>query len=437
VIKLIEYLYKNRSKFNDKSLNKASIHKCIFKNSSFNDKVLRNTLSKTFTLLENFLINEKINADKNLKVEVLSQWRKLGNYKNLEKTARIIQGQLESSTIKNLDHIKTQTQLEEELYLSSINQGTRNLETNLLRIINFTDQQYIYQKLKVGCDLLNAKKIISDKANLGLFEPILDYLNDSQILVENQAVNIYYQLINLLLSDDEEYFNNLKALLATHYLIFEKEEAQDLYAYLNNYCIQRVNKGDESYLTELFNNYKALLKQGTIIINDKINLFDFKNIATVSIRLKEYNWTLNFTNQYSPFLESKQIESASAYNTSRVYFYQSKYRDAIQALRNVNYSDVYYELGCRSLILKTYYEQNEFDLFMANAQSFRQFLIRNENISDYQRKIYLNFLKYSKMLFTVKNGNTRKFKEIQEQVEASSNIADLTWIKEKIMELTN
>jgi hypothetical protein len=82
-------------------------------------------------------------------------------------------------------------------------------------------------------------------------------------------------------------------------------------------------------------------------------------------------------------------------------------------------------------LLKTYFELEETESFFYHATAFRTFLNRNKLISDYQRTIYLNLIRYTSQLMRA-DGVKRKITAIRKKVEENRNIADLQWLLSKI-----
>ena len=66
---------------------------------------------------------------------------------------------------------------------------------------------------------------------------------------------------------------------------------------------------------------------------------------------------------------------------------------------------------------------------------FRVYLRRNRKISDYQRKTYLNMATFVLKLVRVKLGSRKPLSEIEDEMRAVKQIADLTWLQTKALEL--
>lgn len=119
------------------------------------------------------------------------------------------------------------------------------------------------------------------------------------------------------------------------------------------------------------------------------------------------------------------------------------YKGAIRLLQNVVFTDVFYHLGAKLMLLKMYYETEQTEPFYSLIDAFNIYLYRNKGISIYQRKSYLNLIRFTKKLFDLKINPpvSQKFKErivaIEKRIKSNQNIVSLVWLNERMGELEN
>lgn len=94
---------------------------------------------------------------------------------------------------------------------------------------------------------------------------------------------------------------------------------------------------------------------------------------------------------------------------------------------------MYYQLDVRAILLKAYYSLGDEETFYYHASAFRSFLSRNGLVSEYQRKIYRNFVRYVVRLMR-DSGNAKKLNQLLEEVREVRQIADFRWLEEKVFE---
>lgn len=248
------------------------------------------------------------------------------------------------------------------------------------------------------------------------------------------AIVLYFDLYHLILdSQKDTYFTIRKSLKSLH-SVLPKRDLRDMYVFMQNFCIRRSNLGEVEFLRELFELYKTLIESKIIIDEDFMPLSDFKNIATTGLRLGEIKWVNDFTEEYVHFLDPMVQESAKAFNLARIHFLKQEFKQTIQQLIQVDFKDDYYRLGARSLLIRVYFERKEVEILEANIQSFQKFLDRNESLSEYQKKPYLNFIKALHILIQLHDK-----KDIGEKnrrfILEEKNIVSREWILSKAQNL--
>ena len=128
-------------------------------------------------------------------------------------------------------------------------------------------------------------------------------------------------------------------------------------------------------------------------------------------------------------------ENALTYNLAKVYFAQKKYVKVIEQLREVAYSTHIYALGGKQILLKTYYETDEFLPLDSLIHSFRAYLRRNRVISKDVREQYLNFLRFLKRLSYIDPYKKDKLEKIRSDIQECSAVAQKSWLLEKVSEV--
>jgi len=303
-------------------------------------------------------------------------------------------------------------------------------------LMQHLDAFYLAQKLRYYCHWLNYRKVLrlEGKMEVPLMKELLQYIEANKA---NQVpvVAIYHQIILTLLDDNkEQYYQELKRLLEVHSHLFSAEEAWEMYGYALNYCIRKINSGAK-YLAELFDLYQVTLNKAVILNNGELDHQHFKNMIAIALRLKQFDWVMNFIEVYQNKLPEKVRENAYTYNMARVYFSKREWGKVIDLLQQVEYDDVFYKLDSKALLLKTYYESGEWLVLDSLIDSFQILLRRNKEISKQHRSNYLNLVKFVKKINDLRPNDTAKIKTLKEKIEATNQVADKGWLLEKLEEV--
>lgn len=327
-----------------------------------------------------------------------------------------------------------QLNAEQNAYLE--NKQLRTTEKNLQQTIESLDVFYLIEKLRYSAAVLHYKKFLTLKDENVFFEEILRHLEKNPY-PDIPIVNIYYLIVlTLIESENEDNFHTLKKEMWKHAKQFQMNTNKEIYVFALNYCIRKINAGQVNFQREIFALYKEALKTDLLFENSELSPWDFKNIVTIALRVKEFPWAQKFIESYKTKINKSERENAYTFNMARYYFAVKKYDKVLQLLQNVVYDDVFYLLDSKTTLLKTYYELDEATAFYSLKDSFRILLRRKKLISEQSRINYMNFLQLTAKLFRADPRNRTQTTELQKLVSEIKNAADKSWIEEKMQELS-
>ena len=255
------------------------------------------------------------------------------------------------------------------------------------------------------------------------------------------AILIYYQaFLTLTDSSNESHYMKLKELLSENIHVFSKSEAKQMYDYAQNYCIKKINSGNTNYSIELFNLYKLLLEKKVIFEGKYITPSSYKNIVSLGLRLKEFHWTKKFIEDYKEKIAFEFRNNAYIYNLASFYYSTEEYGKALKLIQKVEFTDIFYHLGSKSMLLKIFYELDETEPFYSLVDTFIMYLKRNKLISDYQFEVHHNLIKFSKKTFDLKlrltqnkkSVNKKALEILKEKINSTPKITNLQWLNEKV-----
>ena len=437
--KLYEFCKADYPKFRISKIDRRDAFSYVFQTEAFSEQKLRYVMTDLVKLLEDYLSitqyeKKPIRQKQNLLRE-LSE-RKLNKY--FQSSLDIAQSMRSKNAYRDAAYFYDQYALESESYIFQVRNFQRNNDESLQNSVENLDLFFLATKLRSCCELMNRKNVFADDYQILFLDEILIHLKNNEYN-DFPAISIYYQiLMTLIESDDESHFSLLKNLLNDNADKFSMDEARDMYAFAQNYCIKKINGGNTSYLNELFLMYKTLIEKKIIFLGNFLSPWHFKNIVYVSLRLHEVDWTESFIYEYKNKISPEFRDNAFTYNLASLHFHKKEYSKALKLLQNVDYTDnIYYHLDSKSLLLKTYFELDEVESLLSLIDAFRIFLRRNKLISDYQRSVYLNLVKFVKKALNIKlkSKSHEKIIQLREEIEKTKKVADLKWLLSKIDEM--
>ncbi len=344
---------------------------------------------------------------------------------------------LEESTIRNSDYFYTRyvSEYESHVHLERI-KAKRNSLTNLQEADTNLDVFYIANKLKHYCDALNYKTILSIEIDVKILPRLIEFIETYGYL-KFPVVHIYYCIVKTINEPEntENYFL-LESLLKKHYLSFPPSELKTLYIYATNFCIKSLNSGNRDFFEHLYDLYFTMLDKKTIFnATGVLDERHYKNIITLGIGLKDYKGVEQFILEYSLMLKKENQENARTYNLAHLYFATQDYDKVIEQLNKVEYKDVFYALGSKTMLLKTYYELDEYLAMDSQIDSFRIYLRRNKLISGKKRTQYLNFLRFFKKMTSIPSYDKQAYTKLENKIKDNVEVYNKNWLIEKISNL--
>ncbi len=177
--------------------------------------------------------------------------------------------------------------------------------------------------------------------------------------------------------------------------------------------------------------YRSGLTANIFFVDGILSRWSYTNIVAIGLRLGELNWVKDFIEKYKIYLEIGFQESMYAYNLARFYFVKKEYKKAMSLLLQAELDDVLINVSGKVLLLKMYYELNEFDALESLLSSFKIYLRRNKVIS-YHKTHYMNIVNFTIELMKLNPYDKESRKRLREKIEGTKSLAEKEWLLEQV-----
>ncbi len=436
LIRLLDHLSHYQGYFDTSKLDKEVFFKKHYPTEKLEEQKFRYLQSDLTKLLEDFIAYSQYSKDnfqrKYFLLEALNQ-RNQDKYFLQELDA--IKEQNDNSPFRDSVYYFNQHKISELSYQHTSEKRNRAFDSSLQEVIDNLEITYLARGFRYYCEMINRRNILSVEYNLSFFDEMVKYLNNA-IFDFVPAIRIY-RLIHKALTepDNQENYEELLKCLNENSHLFSKTEQRGMYVFAQNYCIKRINRGEPGALKQIFDLYQAMVDRDLIYEGNYVSQPDFKNIVTTGLRLGEVEWVSGFIEEFRGKLNPEFSENAFTYSMAWVHFTRREFDKALRMLLRVEFNDVYYHLDSKSLLMKVYFEMEEFDAFFSLVDAFKIYLRRNKFISEFQRETYHNFILLLNKLMKVKLRNNAMSLALHEEVCSTKPAADLVWLKTKSEEL--
>ena len=263
-----------------------------------------------------------------------------------------------------------------------------------------------------------------------------------EIDVNNNILFDLHHQINKLLQNNlsVEDFHRCFDLLISHSEQIEGYELKDCVIILISIAIKQVHQNIDGAQLRLFELYKFLIDNNLILEEDKtITSAIYKNVTTIGLYLQKYDFVEQFVEEYKYNLNEHEQEDVYSYNKAHLLYYKKEYELVLQLISTTKYKDVFYRLSSRVLLIKTYFEleksdETYFDLLANSVNAFKKYVYTNEEINDYYKTRYKNFIKYVLKL-TQLNRDKIQIQKFIDELISNKDIIEYAWLLESANKL--
>ncbi|MEL7533759.1 MAG: hypothetical protein AAFN10_20770, partial [Bacteroidota bacterium] len=158
----------------------------------------------------------------------------------------------------------------------------------------------------------------------------------------------------------------------------------------------------------------------------------YKNLVALGTRLKQYEWTEDFIESYRERLNPEVQENAYRYNLAYLLMAQSQYSRVLRLLAQVEFTNVFYQLGAKTILARVYYETEEYESLLMLLKNFRAYLSREKSLSPQQRILYQNFIRVLKLMTRYQAGENVLRSKIEKTIAQYAELAAKQWLEEKM-----
>ena len=395
----------------------------IFPDINKNKQHFYDATSQLFRMIEQFLILQDVEKDFCLQQQLL---QKALHQKQLDFTIS-----------------SKKTNASSEFYLHVYKQQLFSHHHILLEdLVNISSLEHAFyhfdiyaliEKLRLACSIISAQSFDKQEIDFSLLELLLQRIT-LEDLEKHALLAIYFYTYKMLQQPESEtYFNQLQPLIYQHVQTFPKTEMREIILQANNFCIKRMNRGEEVYFRKSFELYKLGIEEKIVLESGLLSRFTFTNVVTIALRLKEIDWTKSFIENNKKYIEEKFRESTYSFNKAKLWYTQKLYDKTIQLLQQADYDDILLNLSAKTILLKIYVELNYFDALEYHIQSMRKFITRKK-IEPFYKNNFTNICKLTLKLMEFKSSKkTHKEQDnLKATIQQTNPCSEKAWLLEQI-----
>jgi hypothetical protein len=414
---------------------KEVVWSSVFKGEPFDDARMRQIMYFLLKAIEDYLVFSELTADK---VRTFTALTAIYRNRKLEKAYRQAHRQgfeaLQALPLRNGNYLMQKFLLEREEYEYKAlidKDGPINLQETDLAL----DHWYVSEKLRIANNMLAHKRVYHKiEYDPGLIDAIQQYCEAHVALLQEPALAAqYYIYMATIHPDQEHYFEQVELLIQEDGVtLFEQMELRTLFQAALNYCAAKVNQGNLDFCRRALHFYRVGSQYGLLLENNKMTRYMFGNAVAFAIKIGEYEWAENFIDKHQHNLEEKERNSIVHLNLARLYFEKGDYDKAQRQLMEFEYDDMLLNIIGKTMLLKMYYEETEFDAFESLLDSMRIYLKRKEALDPARKSAYKNMISLMRRLLHVNPYSSVQISRLAGQIRETRPLMERDWLLKQV-----
>lgn len=387
------------------------------------NKQLRYIASYLSKSLDKYLAWSNLKAQPfGLEFSRLNYYNNVGLNKEFDKLAQSLIYQVEDMKDQSIDHYKHQMELYRALYINRSSQGRTGamyLSEWRVATYNYFTTEMLRQQV-----LLHSYEI-HNPDNEDLYREAIDHLLSHVKLTDSGKT---YQLLKQLLVNDakqEEVYKELSGIFKNQNHLFQIYEAKNILLILINFCIRQINEGVIDYQQHCLDWYRWGISKNILLDNNSVSKYTYKNMLSLTIKFNDFDEGYRMLDTYKPLLGEQEREAAYNFNLGRLLFHQKRYQEAMPILQMIDSPSLMDNLDVRRMLLRMYYEEEDFNILESHLVSFGSFLRRHKELG-YHRIHYLNLVKYTTKLVRARSKHKRQI--VKESILNCPSMVDKQWL---------
>ncbi|MCC7464811.1 MAG: hypothetical protein IT261_00995 [Saprospiraceae bacterium] len=429
VQKLFQFFRKQEVK-TEKSYSSDFLYQKVFAKTSFNPAKIHHATHYLLQTTEDYLAWQEWQQDTtSQRLHLLKALRRRNLAGMFEEQLEKTEKSADAQPLRHADHFRFRHELALENYQHAIQGSGRSTAEQLQQFSNLHDVSFLAEKLKYACGIFSHQRLLPQKVDMGLLPMVLQYVESHPELWQFPAITVYYHgFLALSHPEEDRHFFALKERLAEAATCFPLPELRAVYLIGVNFCIHRINLRQEQFLREVFELYQSGLESGVFLEQGQITRLTYTNIAFAAMRLREFDWVLQYLNNYREHLPESQRQGAYAFNLARYYCEKGDYKQAMPLLLAMDFDDVLHNLAAKAMLAKMYWETGEMVALDSLLASFSAYLRRKRQLSEQQRQAYRNFVIFLKKSIALPPGNKTRKAKLREEIQLCALLAEKEWL---------
>jgi len=421
----------------DKPLDKGEIWRAVLgKKKPYNDVRFRKYTSDLFKLVQEFLTQEALTEEPELKdylyLAALEKQNPDKLIRGVERNWESLKGPEKSFQYSSYLY----RHLLEDRKYNLLNYEHRPYErANVEDISSALDIYFIVVKLRNAVHSQSRVQTEKRQYELHFIPEVIQFLERTGTYLDHPIVAAHYYMYKMLAdADSYDAYYRYKEIMMARTDELAGQEAYELIQPALNYSRRRINEGRVSFRAEYLEIYRFALDRGLVFDDGVLDPLQFRNTILTALREGEYEWAEYFITEYQHRLPEKQRLNAVNYNSALLYFYSKNYDKALDFLRDVEYENTTYNLNAKAMLLSIYYETGADIALDSLFDSVTAYLNRHRELPASAQEAFRSLISFTRRLTRMLPGDKKALGQLKKDLAERKYVASRPWLESKIAE---
>lgn len=431
ITQLFDYFKQLHPNYTDENTSNKAIARAI--RCPDDEKWIAKRVTRLLDITERFLSLEFAGDPVMERIGTIKAYKKLQLPKHFESTANALRKELRNHPFRDFDHLWHMHKLEEEAFEGFDKVIVRTAENPADGVLETLRKFYLTKKLRYMTDAVYRERllgVLTDDSNKKEVKGFIEkHASESDLYLLIYG-NIYLMNIEKDADAAMKCYKQVKTVMKTLAQNIPSEEVMRICMHLQNYCLSLINKGNKNFLREFFEIISYRIDTNILLEDGRINPQIYKNIIGVALLLNEFNWAMDFANDFKDNLPAKFKNDYYNAAMGQLLYYKKDYSAASKYLVEAshNKSDVYFALFIKKLLLKIGFESNESPLLLESyMNAYRKHLERYRSKIGENAPLLEKFFKYFRYLEKAR-WNNREVEVLLNTLNEEENFPERDWL---------
>ena len=426
-LKGFDYLIVNENT----AIDKQKIFAICFGDKPFIDVQLRLLFSELTKMLKKYIaIKKAVDDESYIANATLTKAKEKGNEKLFSRLLNKDRKRV------NQENIKSDAYFDQVNFLFLEEYGfksakSRSQDFHLQDMVNALENKHAIEMMRMCCLSIDHGIVSGLKYDLSYFNHNIAHFYKAKF-EQNTTLKLFlycYQILTLPFDNDT--FEQLLATLSADMDSIEDKDAKTIYNIIINFCIRQFNFGNTSYGEKTIQLYTSGIENKFLLNRGSISRYTYRNIITLAIKTNNIGLAREVCNEYQYLLNAKERQASYDFAMAQIEYVERDYHSAQVRLSSVNFDDHLLNLAAKTMLIKIFYLNKEFDLLSFHIDAMRMYIMRKKVIG-YHKENYLNIIATMKKFLKIYAMSKDQIRQLHNTISNTSPLTEKQWFLERL-----